>query len=67
VVEAWHCEKPWEANGEGAVSVVVDGPELKGSCKEFKAWHHRRDYKRLLVKPSFNGRPQDIGDGCTMG
>ena len=32
--EAWHCEKPGKAIGEGAASVVVDGPRLKGSCKE---------------------------------
>ena len=38
--EAWHCERPWKAIGEGAASVVVDGPGLKGSCKGFEAWHH---------------------------
>ena len=38
--EACHCEKAWKATGEGAASVAVDGPELKGSCKGFEAWHH---------------------------
>ena len=30
--EAWHCERPWEAIGEGAASVANEGPGLKGSC-----------------------------------
>jgi hypothetical protein len=30
--EARHCEKPWKATGEGAASIEVDGPGLKGSC-----------------------------------
>ena len=38
--EAWLCEKPGKAIGEGEVSVAVEGPELKGSCKEAEAWHH---------------------------
>jgi hypothetical protein len=28
--EAWLCEKPGKAIGEGEVSVAVEGPELKG-------------------------------------
>jgi hypothetical protein len=38
--EAWHCEKPWKGTGEGATSVEVDGPGLKESCKEVKAWYY---------------------------
>ena len=38
--EARHCERPLEATGEGAASVAVDGPGLKGSCKVVEAWHH---------------------------
>jgi hypothetical protein len=38
--EALHCERPWKAIGEGAASVAIDGPGLKGSCKEVEAWHH---------------------------
>ena len=39
--EARHCVKPGKAIGEeGTASVVVDGPGLKESCKEGKAWHH---------------------------
>ena len=38
--EAQHCERPWKAIGEGAASVAIDGPELKGSCKGVEAWHH---------------------------
>jgi hypothetical protein len=30
--EAWHCERPWKAIGEGTDSVAIDGPGLKGSC-----------------------------------
>jgi hypothetical protein len=30
--EAQHCERPWEAIGEGAASVAIDGPGLEGSC-----------------------------------
>jgi hypothetical protein len=39
-VEAWHCERPERTIGEGAISVAVEGPGLKGSCKEVEAWHH---------------------------
>ena len=28
--EARHCERPWKAIGEGAASVAIDGPGLKG-------------------------------------
>ena len=38
--EAWHCERPWKALGEGSASVAVDGLGLKGSCKGVEAWHH---------------------------
>ena len=40
VAEAWHHERPGKAIGEGAASFAVDGPGLKGSCKEVEAWHH---------------------------
>ena len=30
--EARHCEGPWKAIGEGAASVAIDSPGLKGSC-----------------------------------
>ena len=35
--DAWHCKRPEEATGEGAASVVVEGPGLKGSCREVEA------------------------------
>jgi len=38
--DAWHCEMPWKASGEGVDSVVVYGPEPKGSCKGFEAHHY---------------------------
>ena len=31
--EARHCERPWKAIGEGAASVAIDGPGLKGSLQ----------------------------------
>jgi hypothetical protein len=30
---AWYCERPGKTTGEGAASVAVDDPGLKGSCK----------------------------------
>ena len=30
-IDAWHCERPGEVTGEGAASVAVEGPGLKGS------------------------------------
>jgi hypothetical protein len=38
----WHCERPGEAIGKGAASVAVEGPGLKGSCREVEAWHHEK-------------------------
>jgi hypothetical protein len=35
--DAWHCERLWKAIGEGAASVAVKGPGLKGSCREVEA------------------------------
>jgi hypothetical protein len=38
--EAWYCERPWKAIGEGAAPVAVESPGLKGSCKGVEAWHY---------------------------
>jgi len=62
--EAGHCERLWKAIGEGAPSVTIDGPGLKGSSTGVEAWHHEES---LLVKPRCNGRPQCIGDASTLG
>ena len=35
--DAWLCERPGEATGEGAATVAVEGPGLKGSCREVEA------------------------------
>jgi hypothetical protein len=35
--DAWHYERPGEAIGEGAASVAVEGPGLKGSYREIEA------------------------------
>lgn len=40
VAEAWHCERSGEGIGEGAASVVVEGPRLKEACREGEGWHH---------------------------
>ena len=37
VAEAWICEKPTNGISEGKASDAVDGPGLKGSCKEIEA------------------------------
>jgi hypothetical protein len=37
--KAWNCERPCKVIGEGAASVAVDNPGLKGLCKGFEAWH----------------------------
>lgn len=37
--EVRHCKRLGEAIGEIAVLVVVESPELKGSCREVEAWH----------------------------
>jgi hypothetical protein len=55
--EAWNCERPGKAIGEGA-SVVV-GSGLKESCKKLKLGTMKRDYERLLVKPSCSGGPPE--------
>lgn len=31
--ETQRCERSWKAFGEGSVSVTIDDPRLKGSCK----------------------------------
>ena len=37
----WQVQSPRrETTGEGEVSVAVEDPGLKGSCKEVEAWHH---------------------------
>ena len=41
--DTWHCERPGEAIGKGAASVAVEGPGLKGSCREAEAWHHEKN------------------------
>jgi hypothetical protein len=46
--EAWHCERPGKAIGEGAASVAVEGPGLKALCKEVETM--KTIYDRLLVK-----------------
>ena len=58
---------PWKATGECAASVLVDGPGRKGLAKELRLGTMKRDYERLLEKPSCTGRPQNIGDASTMG
>ena len=40
MTETRHCERPRKDIGEGAASVAINGPGLKGSCKGVEAWHH---------------------------
>ena len=36
VAEAWPCERPGEAIGEGATSVLVEGLGLKGHAEKLR-------------------------------
>ena len=38
----------WEAIGEGEASVALEGPGLKGSCKEVEAWHHEESLWKAI-------------------
>ena len=38
--ETCPSDRPGKAINEGATSVSIDSPGLKGSCKNVKAWHH---------------------------
>jgi hypothetical protein len=66
--KAWHCGKPGKAIGKGTASVVVEGPGLKGLCKEIEVGIVKRAYERLLLKvqPSCRRRSQHFGDASTM-
>jgi hypothetical protein len=41
--EAWDCERPRKAIGEGATSIAVDSLDVRGSCKKVEAWHHEQN------------------------
>ena len=43
--EARHCERPWKAIGEGAASVAIEGPGLKGSCSVLEMPVPRDDHQ----------------------
>jgi hypothetical protein len=38
--EAWCCDRLWKNICERKASISVDGPGLKGPCKEVEEWHH---------------------------
>ena len=67
--EAWHCGRPGEATGEGAVSGRVEGSGLKRSCREVQAWHHEESLGEVIGEnhPSFSRRLQHFGEPSTMG
>ena len=46
--EAWHCESPQKAIGEGAVSVAVEGQGLNGSCNQVEAYHHEKSLRKTI-------------------
>jgi hypothetical protein len=64
-VEAWYCEWPWKAIGEGAALVAVEGPGLKGHAKELRLGIMNKTYER--VKPSCRGRSQHVREDSTVG
>ena len=47
--EAWHCERPGETIDEGAASVAVEGPGLKGSCGEVEDGHHEATLREAIL------------------
>jgi hypothetical protein len=61
--EAWDCERPRKAIGEGA----VDSLPLKGHAKKLRLDTMKRVHERILVVPSCSRRPQCIGDASTIG
>ena len=50
--EVWHCERPEKAIAEVLASAAVNGPGLKGSCKELRLGTENGACERLLVKLS---------------
>jgi hypothetical protein len=44
--EVRDCERPWKAIGEGAASVAIDGPGLKGSCSVLEMPGPRDDHQQ---------------------
>jgi hypothetical protein len=43
-------ERSGKTIGEGAALVAVDGPGLKGSCKEVEACHHEESLWKAIGK-----------------
>jgi hypothetical protein len=66
VAETWHYERPWKATFEGAASVAIDDPGLKGPHKKLRLGTMKRIYERLLVDPSCSGRQECFGVASTM-
>lgn len=48
--EAWHSEKPRRGHREGEVTVAVEDPGWKGSCKEVELGIMKKSYSMLLIK-----------------
>jgi hypothetical protein len=40
--------------------------DRRGHAKELRLGTMKRDYERLLMKPSYSGRQQYFGDAITM-
>ena len=53
--EVWHWERPEKAIGEGAASVAVDGPELKGPSQKLRLEFWRCQYHGMTTKNSSSG------------
>ena len=74
--EAWNCERPEEAIGEGSASVVVEGQGLKwgwgsmgGHAEKLRVSTTKRALEGLLVKVqnSCSERSQSFEDAGTTG
>jgi hypothetical protein len=47
VHEAWNSERSGMTLMKVSSLVSVEGPGLKGSFKEFEAWHQENNYEKL--------------------
>lgn len=71
----WHCEKPGEAPGDVAASVVTEAPGSTGSGREIEARHHvagseplNKGQEKSMVRllPQKQWTPQHSGDPSAM-
>lgn len=73
--DIWHCEKPGEATGDVAASVIVEASGFKESGREIEVWHCvagseslNKDWEKSSVRllPWMEWKPQYSGNLSTM-